>query len=85
MAHQEHSCKFLQKKGGKNIPFLDEKISHLEGGRGGGTESLNKKNLPQVVYKSLEPPWITMIQPMARLAKGGGHKFGWEQKTRLLF
>jgi len=35
MAHQECSQKFLQKKGGKNIPFLDENIPCLEGRRGG--------------------------------------------------
>ena len=29
--------KFLQKKGGKNIPFLDQNIPYLEG----GTEGLN--------------------------------------------
>jgi len=45
------------RKGGKNIPFLDENIPHLEAGRGGGgTESLNKKNRPRVVYKFSEPP-----------------------------
>jgi hypothetical protein len=27
---------FFQKKGGKNIPFLDENIPYLEDGRGGG-------------------------------------------------
>jgi len=35
MAHQEHSRKVLQKKGGKNITFLDENIPYLEGRRGG--------------------------------------------------
>jgi hypothetical protein len=30
------SRKSLQKKSGKNIPFLDENIPYLEGGRGGG-------------------------------------------------
>jgi len=35
MAHQEHSQKFLQKKDGKKIPFLDENIPCLEGRRGG--------------------------------------------------
>jgi hypothetical protein len=33
-AHEEHSCKFLQSKGGKNIVFLDENIPYLEGRRG---------------------------------------------------
>jgi len=36
MAHQEHSQKFLQKNNGKNIPFLDENIPYLQGGREGG-------------------------------------------------
>ena len=53
------SGKFLQKKGGKNIPFLDENIPYLEGSRGGGgTKSLNQKNRPQVVFKFLGPPCL---------------------------
>ena len=32
MAHQDHSWKFLQKKDGKNIPFLDKNIPYLEVG-----------------------------------------------------
>ena len=35
MAHKEQRQKFLQKKGGKNILFLDENITCLEGRRGG--------------------------------------------------
>jgi len=43
-AHQECSRKFLHKKGGKNIPFLDENIPCLEGRRGGGVaRALTKK------------------------------------------
>jgi len=34
MAHQECNQKFLKKKGGKNMPFLDENIPYLEGSRG---------------------------------------------------
>ena len=55
-AHQEHSHKFLQKKGGKNIPFLDGNIPCLEGRRGGGSKGLNEKNRPQVIFKFLGPP-----------------------------
>jgi len=54
---QEHNWKFFQKKGGKSIPFLDENIPYLEGGWvEWGSESLNQKNQPQVVYKFSEPP-----------------------------
>jgi hypothetical protein len=45
------------KKGGKNIPCLDENIPYLEGGGGGeGTGGLNQKNLPRVVFKFPVPP-----------------------------
>ena len=40
---QRAQSEVLRKKGGKNIPSLNENIPHLEGKRGGGTESLNKK------------------------------------------
>jgi hypothetical protein len=49
--------KFLQKKDGKNIPFLDKEITYLKGGRG-GTKGHNQKNLPHVVFAFLGPPWI---------------------------
>jgi len=42
-AHQEHSRKFLQKKGGKNISFLDGNIPCLEGRRGEVARALTKK------------------------------------------
>ena len=54
-AHQECSQKFLQKKGGKSIPFLDESIPCLEGRRG-GSKGLNEKNLPHVLFKFPVPP-----------------------------
>jgi len=42
------SRKFLKKKHGKNIPFLDENIPYLEGSRGGGVpRALTKKNDPR--------------------------------------
>ena len=31
----DRKARNFQQKGGKNIPFLDENISYLEGGRGG--------------------------------------------------
>jgi hypothetical protein len=40
-----HQPEFLQEKGGKNIPFLDEDIPYLE--VGGRTESLNQKIDPR--------------------------------------
>jgi len=42
------SGKFLQKKGGKNIPFLDENIPYLEGSRGGGA-------VPRALTKKINP------------------------------
>jgi len=51
MAHQEHSQKFLQKKHGKNILFLEGRW---------GTESLNQKNLPRVVFEIPGPPCTTV-------------------------
>jgi len=51
---QPTSRKSLQKKGGKNIPFLDENIPYLEGMRG-VTRALTKKSTP-VVFKFLGTP-----------------------------
>jgi len=45
MAHQEHSQKFLQKKRGKNIPFLDEK--HTSFGR--------REGVPRALTKKIDP------------------------------
>jgi hypothetical protein len=47
--------KFLQKKGGKT--YL---IWHM--GRGGVSESLNKKKSTWVVFKFLGPPWMASPQ-----------------------
>jgi len=38
-----HQPEILQKKGGKNIPFLDVNIPYLEDGRGGVMRALTKK------------------------------------------
>ena len=44
-------------KHGKNIHILDENIPYLEGeGGGGGSESLDQKNLPRVVFAIPGPP-----------------------------
>ena len=50
------------KEGWKTIPFLDENIPYLEGGREvGGSESLNQKNLPCVVFAFPGPPWSKAV------------------------
>ena len=45
---------------GNNILYLDKNIPYLEG-RVGGTESLNQKNLPRVVFEIPGPPWYILM------------------------
>jgi len=58
MAHQEHSWKFLQEKHGKNIPYLEGSWG------GGGTKSLNQKNLPHAVFEIPGSPCMLKSQSL---------------------
>jgi prepilin-type processing-associated H-X9-DG protein len=57
IAQQEHSQKFCQKKGGKNILFLDGNMHYLEGGRWGPgvVRVLTKKICPMLFFQSWAP------------------------------
>jgi len=68
--------------GGKSIPFLDENISYLGGGRG-VLRALTKKNLPHVVFAFLVPPCgrceLELLESLVMFVETGYVRWGFRE------